>query len=629
MNNENLNLKINEWRERFSCENRNDKFCINDEGEFCKIKDQQIIPISNFFWIPLEKIMKISEEGIKEDYKYVFAGVVNNVRNMKIIEVPVNVLGGFNWFKKWDIYCRIYGNAKANYTVFSDFLFEVENEIPERIVYDTIGWHQFENQWFFLHSGGVIGDTKNNVSTSKNKFFFKTNDSLDGKNSYLKTLDLLDISNHSLTYPLLSFVLTSIITTPLNKKGLSPDYLMWIVGNTGLGKTTFSTFFTNIYKKNNVSRPEVHKTGVLLPELIDHKDCVFIIDDYGTAKSSHIEKAVNDKIESFVRDVGDRQVSIQKISNGMVLIAGEKFLAQNDKNESSIGRIIRLKMEKFLSWEDEKTTDDQKRANRKKYKEHIKQQSLPTSIFYYLKWLSEKLNSNFIENYKESFDDLRLELGIKYKSHARYVDATIHQIIAFNTYMSYGVEKEFISTEYQIKMCNYAKELFCELLVEQSTIMYDKNIELFFNALIDLILDDTIVVVIDGDRLNINRKIYGVVIEEKKQRVLKLDWDDVYGMVSQHIFLSKRNGIPFIGPKVLARLFNENHLICFNENGTTTLFPTSIGIKKCRVINFRASMIPSVIEAIEQRKKETEVTESERLAKGFKELDELNEQKKR
>jgi hypothetical protein len=63
---------------------------------------------------------------------------------------------------------------------------------------------------------------------------------------------------------------------------------------------------------------------------------------------------------------------------------------------------------------------------------------IPISISYYLKWLSEKLNSNYLENYKKKYHNLKSELEIK--AHVRSRDGFAHQLIAFQTFMDYAEE---------------------------------------------------------------------------------------------------------------------------------------------------------------------------------------------
>ncbi|WP_240417384.1 hypothetical protein [Paenibacillus periandrae] len=579
-------------------------FGINEKGELCKSENQKLKPLCNFIFRPVEIILKVNAKGTVEEYKYVFDGIFNNEKRLNRVDILATDLNDRKWIKNSWTFCRVYSNERQNYSLIQEYIYQSSKNLPKRIEYGTIGWHRFENEWFFLHSGGIIGDIKNNISTTNTEFVFKQDDALSAKESFLESLNMLDICNHKLSYSLFSFLLTSIITTPLlDSKELAPNYLLWIVGQTGYGKTTFSTFFTNIFEKTNLARPDAHKTKTILPGIKEHKDCVFVIDDFGTSKTKQNEYSVINKIEDIIRNLTDRQVSSSNISDGMVLITGEKFLDTHNKNESSKKRIMRVKMDNLFNREDKRTYDAKKAERYEKYKD---QRYLPTSITHYLQWLCEKLNSSFIADYKKDFEALRKELGEKYNAHGRYIDSFAHQNIAFNFYMSYGKEREFLTPEDFVNKCNYAKQIFGELLEDQDKTIFDPQVELFLQSLKELIHEEKIIVRFNESSLNFDRRVYGVVNMEKEQEVLKLDWDTVYSLVSEHVAKFQK-GQELVGNKILAKLLDEYNLICFNENVTTTPFwntnQRKLERERCRVINFKTSMIPDVMVAIPENKK--------------------------
>lgn len=596
-------LSAEEWLNRYRWILPEEQYVVNEHGEFCQVLGDQWIPIANFFLIPLEKVQIVSEDGKAKTYKYVFTCVVRKEMVLDKVEILASDLHSPTWIKKWGHYCQIYDKVKLNYQVILDFLFETEKVIPTWIEYDTIGWHYYNNKWFYLHSGGIIGESESNIRTNKTNFSLKKDVELSSKEAFLGSLDMLEICDRKLTYSLLSYVLTSIIATPLiSSKQLSPNYVLWVMGGTGYGKTTFTTLFTNIFDATNMARPEAHKTAVILPGLQEHKDCVFIIDDFGTSKTKQSEYVVINKVEDMIRKLTDRQYSTEKgsISKGMLLINGERFMEQNEQNTSSIRRTIRVKMDNVFN--PEEGTHDNRKLERYNY--HKDKMFLPTSIGYYLEWLSEKLNFNFMEDYNKDFEALRQEMRESYGNHGRYSDGFAHQIIAFNFYMAYGKEKGFITPEQCIQKCNMAKEIFLNLLNDQSETIFDQNVELFLKGLNQLIADGRIVIkkIIRRPMLNFDQRNYGVVTVEKNQEVLKLDWENVYQLVSKHIMDSQQHRNSFVGAKKLAKLLDEYNLLCFNENGSTTPLTAwnNNQTERCRVINFRTDMIPEIMASIHE-----------------------------
>ena len=64
---------------------------------------------------------------------------------------------------------------------------------------------------------------------------------------------MLDLCDPKLTYSLLCFLLTSLLTTPLTKtKDLSPNFSLWIYGRSGTGKTSIAELFSKVFDKTNM-----------------------------------------------------------------------------------------------------------------------------------------------------------------------------------------------------------------------------------------------------------------------------------------------------------------------------------------------------------------------------------------
>lgn len=601
MNQKEEKLTVEDWINRFRWFYSEDKFRVNKHGELCQVLFNKELPLANFFIIPLELVKKVSKDtGDVEPYKYVFIGVVRGQQVLKRIEVLFSELHNSNWIKKWSPFCELYGKKAVTYKVILDLLFDAQDQVKNWIEYDTIGWHYYSNKWFYLHGGGYIGEVNEDVRTKSNKFRLKIDEKLTEKEAFLGVMEITEVFDLKLSYSLLSFLLTAIVTTPLMQtKALSPNYLLWVMGGTGLGKTTITTFFTNIFTMENVARVDAHKTLELLPNIQEQKDCVFIIDDFGTSKTTQKEYTVINKVEDVIRELGDRTVLSYDsgISKGMLLITGERFLDQSDKNESSIRRIIRVKMDNLFNQE-KKSFDPIRAKNYNKYKDTF---FIPTSIKYYLEWLSGKLNSTFIEDYKKDFEKLRGELNKK--SNARYTDGFAHQIIAYNFYMTYATERGFITPEECISNCNKAKKVFLELFDDQYKTIFEPNVELFLETLNELIKNDEIIISEESSHLDFDRNVYGTIKFEKQQKVLKLHWETIYTLISNRIRDSLDNRTIFIGNKKIAKLLDDSNLITFNEHNTTTQYKAKNNgnMDYCRVINIKTEMIPEIMEVVDSK----------------------------
>lgn len=610
--------------EKFNSNYAHTNFFVNDEGHLCYRKDEKIKELANFFIVPLENVYTIREDDkLKKPHKIILEGILEGTDQLAKIEVPYSELHKPKWVKELSPFCAINKKADDNFQYILKFLQIAQKTAPSWIEVDTIGWHHFNKQWIYAHSGGVIGETAENIRLTTNRHFLNTDNRIQPKEAFLRSLNMLGICDHKLTFSLLSLLLTSIITTPLlQTKQLSPNYLLWVMGGTGLGKTTFTSFFTNIFTSTNVARVDAHKTRELVPNIAERKDSVFIVDDFGTSKTNQKQYSVINKVEDLIRELGDRAtLSYEKnISKGMLLITGERFLDQTDKNESSIKRTIRVKMDNLFNQEKQATYDPRKVENFNLYKNT---KYLPTSISYYLEWLSVQLNGDFITRYKQDFESLRTSLDKS--ASGRYIDAFAHQIIAFNFYMSYGEEKKFITPEQCTGLRQFAKKVFLELFDDQYDTIIDPNVELFLDTLQELIFNDVIKIEVGGEQLDFLQNIYGVVLLEKGIEVLKLDWEITYNLVKQHIHESNTKRTSFVGNKELAKLMDRANLIAFNDHGTTTQFlaitknllPPFYYDKKrmtrCRVINIRIDCIPQIMKIIMNKQNEEYTVHNNRM----------------
>jgi hypothetical protein len=573
-------------------------YLMNDQGELCMLEGEKSIPLANFIFFPTEIVQRISEDGVKENFKYIFTGLLKKQTVLNRIEILESELTSYTWIKKWNPFCEVYGSAKKTYDVILSCLFDLLKDTPKSIEFNTIGWHKYNDKWFFLHSGGYIGDTTNDIRTSETRFNINKDPLMAEKEAFLETLKILDICNHKITYSLMSYLLTSIITTPLlSTAGLAPDYVLWIMGDTGSGKTTFSSFFTNIYDHKNLVRPDDNKRTVLDNELRFHKDCILIIDDYGTSKTKEKEYSNINKVEKIIRDLTDRAVSNTEVSQGMLLITGETFLDFNDKNKSTIRRCIRVKMDNIFNREELETFDPQRLERFIYFKD---KKILPTLISFYLEWLSMKINANLVDDYKTNFDLLRNTIGEIHNLHGRYSSGFVHQIIAFNYFISYGYEQGFLTFDEQINWCSKAKDIFLDLIEDQYKVIYDKNVQSFLDVLIILIDEKKIKIKYDKALLNFDKNIFGAVALEKEQVVLHLHWDTVYNLVSSRL---RKKNFELIGIINLSRLLDSCGLINITKTGTATQLKAIKGNEEVspRFITFWMQKIPRVKEAIDKQ----------------------------
>lgn len=586
----------------------NNNFNINDKGELYFINyddDFKRIPLCNFIIIPLEKIY-IEKDGERYFSKYSFIGVLKNKEKLNKIEVSAEELSNYKWIHKWSGFCTIYNNAKKSYDLIKDFLFESLSNLPDTVEYSEVGWVKDNEKWIFVHSDGAIGynDENKTIRTKIQDFNFLVDKNIDEKEAFNKTIQMLDICNRETTLPLLSYSLLSVITTPLLKTTeLSPNFSMWLYGKSGMGKTSIASLFTNVFSKENLIRFESYK-NVIRENLLNLKDCTFIMDDYGTSKTKSEENKMLEKMEKIIRLLGDRGLSGDSsiTPNGLVLFTGEKFIDVTNSSLSSIARCIRIEMDNIFNI-NVKNYNEKKKLSFNYYRQN---NFLQTSIYYYIHWLAEKLNDNFLKDYYLEFNKYRENFNF---NHSRYVDSYAHLLIAFESYLKYGLENNFIRVDTFFAELEDAKLKLNKMIKNQSKAIVDSDVEFFLEIFSELIKNDIIKVKVKkrhdrflNETLCINKGQLGIFyVEENK---LVVCWEDLYRTTSEYIYSNDDiYKLKLVGIKVIGKKLRENLYIVDHSNGrgyatTPKTFNVNGYEQNKRAIEFNASKIPDIISLI-------------------------------
>lgn len=587
------------------------KFTVDVDGDFCIKQDDpkaELSKICNFVLFPVEAISN-EKNGKEEVVKYIFDVVMRKKEIIKNREVNFKDLTNIRWINKLNPFCKIYKPIEDNHGLIKDFIYDYFHSNNVKVLeYNSIGWNFYDSKWFYLYSDGVFinSEETREIKTTVDDFVFKENSNILPKDAFEKSLEMLEYFDKKLTYSLLCHLLTSLLLTPLNEvKDLSPNFSLWIYGKTGLGKTSLANLFTKIFKIDNAIhinsyRNDLKKAG------IDLKDCILIIDDYGAFKDRKAEREALDKLEKMTRSTSDKanNINSKRLPKCMLLFTGESFLEMNDTNDSTISRMIRVKMENIFN------TAEKGYAKEKEeyFSELAEGNYIPTTIKYYIKWLSGQINDNLLSDYRKDLKKLRNEFKVTYKIHPRFIDSAAHLTIAFNFYMTYGKEMGFITPEQYADHCNRAKLVLVEVMKEQdpSIPVPDINIEVFLDALMELIVDKRIKINIitstKESRLNPSKGYLGILdLETNKLRFI---WNLVYPMVTDLLRLKNNNFIKKIGLKRLGKMLVDADFIDYTNsekgNNVTRQLIVFDNYKNVnyRVIDFYTKAIPEITEIV-------------------------------
>ncbi|ENQ3079539.1 hypothetical protein [Bacillus multifaciens] len=581
---------------------------ISEEGDLLVTKNGKQNKVCNFLPILTHIVCKESNDSY-EGYKYIFEGVIKGEERLPRIEILTKNLNNKKWIENWNPFCKIYSKKQENFELILDLVYLLSKQANKSIEFDSIGWNVYNNKWVYLYSNGSYPSTLENklqTQTSVQGFDLLANPNLSEEEAFKHTLEMLDLCDHKLTYSLLCFLLTSLLTTPLTQtKDLSTNFSLWIYGRSGTGKTSIAELFSKVFDKTNMLRVDAFKNTIKKASLA-YKDCVLILDDFGTSKNKNDESNTMAKVESIIRALSDKSNSLDSevVPKGMVLFTGEKFIDMNEKNHSTAARLIRVKMDNIFN----STENNFEKERVEKFTKYKNGLYLQTSIKNYLRWLAAKLNNNLLDDYHYDFVKLRRELDVTV--HARVVDSITHMIIAFNFYMTYGKEMGFITPEQYIEHCNKAREILMTVLIEQKKVVLPPLVEQFIDVLKKLLIEEKIKVIdtmdpIYGAKLNNDRNIYGILDTNKNS--LKLQWASVLQFMDDYL-RRQENFVPLFNhqSKTLGKLLSSLGYIRVqtyqNTNNVTKPYQIISDNKegKGRVIDFYADKIPEITDIVQQ-----------------------------
>lgn len=567
------------------------EFDLNEFGEFCVFEKVERKIVANFAVIPTKRIMKLSDNGEPYLYKLEMIGLINQggiKEKLAPFEVLYNEFSNDKWISKNIPLGYFNLPRKTAYIHLQRFILTTLHSVESLVEYDKPGWHYHNSQWFYLHSAGVFGPLSNVYTTDKNSLI-ETDETVSTKEAFVTSLEMLSFVDEKLTHALLGFLLTSMITTPLMKSKVSPNFSLWIYGQSGTGKTSISKLFTQIF--NHAKIVHVYDMKKDIKANIAAKDSIAIYDDYGTAKTTQSSYRVDEKVEEIIRAIGDREVSsnFSFYPEGMALFTGERFLANQSKNESSSARLIRVKMDNVFN---SKLSESFNSSRSNKFQYYSSKPFLAISIAGYLEWLGTEMNNDFLQRYPVDLALIKSKLSIR--SHQRQIDSIAHLINSYNFYLSYGTEQGFITPEQQTDYKDVARRVFIELLEDQNKVILSTETEEFLFFLKAVIDDEEMPIEIKGRPFGYNYKIEPLGILDLDSKILSLSWQTAYDLVSERITSQKERNYEFISNKMLGKALREANLILPGPHGVTRV----VNGLSARAIQLKTEAIPEIVESI-------------------------------
>lgn len=583
-------------------------FTSSNEIIISYAEEKKAIEIIDFDIIPIERRVDLNNS----DVSYLFYLVKNREKKWLLVDIDCADLSDKKWISKLnspDFNLFSNKNSFLRLRQYVGKLLDCEY-VRTVCIIPHIGWTKINERWAFVHSDGVIGHVPSNViyksSIANRSLLF--NERIDEKTAFTKTLETIDIFSDSTTLPLLAYVLLSILYTPLKEKELAPDFVLWLYGTTGIGKTAFASLISKIYDDKHLIRIDTHKDDIR-KHIKSFNDCTVIFDDYGVAETSERRKSVNQKSSDFLRSLGDASKASKNKNSGncLPIVTAEKCMETLESagfnGNSSNSRMLRLEADNIFRKQLNDSYSERKKDAFKYYNEN---KIISSSIKFFIEWLSYNINDGLLEDYLKFIDEYRSDIDT---THPRYATTYAHLRTIYRIFLDYGLSKSFINfTQFQIEN-DRAKQIFEEVIKNQQKVLPSEPVKLFLRKLKEMIDTREILIYVDVLGLEMksyNENVFGVL--SIKKGVIYIFWDILYKKIREKINTERLNNnqiekLPLkkdllkelIDLTIVRELTNEVRF----DNSYSKTFRFSDGYELTRRSTpFNTTFIPNIVSSI-------------------------------
>lgn len=258
-------------------------------------------------WI--EKEVAI-DDGLETHNILKIKGKHQNGDDLPSIDVSENDFQSMNWIiKKWGVKCILEPRQSTKDSV-RHCIQMISKNIKSETVFKHTGWRNHSGKWIYLHSGGSVGGDNIKVRLDgKLKKYCLPSRCDNIKSGLCDALNELEnLAPKKIIYPLLAYTYLTPLNEFLKQAGFEPNFVFFLMGKTGSGKSTLSALFLSFF--GNFSGTDLPFSFMDTPNAIINsafalKDNLICVDDYKPSLKGDMNKMDN-TAQQILRAVGER-----------------------------------------------------------------------------------------------------------------------------------------------------------------------------------------------------------------------------------------------------------------------------------------------------------------------------------
>jgi|GEM_PF-1343451 len=239
--------------------------------------------------------------------------------------------------------------------------------------------------------------------------------------------------------------------------GVIPDTAIQWIQKTGVFKTTYSSFMTQLYNRDGKIKPSsrLNSTTAAITQILhENRDCCIIIDDIHPAESHAIKQKNETTLEEITRRLGDNMgknrmygnKQMELSPNCTVIVPGEY---EHGKGSTAARTLVTDYEESIDSMEFHK----------------LQQEPLIVSTWYYyfIKWIVSNYNelktllSQWLTHYRDA----------KLCEHKRLQETHFYLNASYTIFLNYCFNKDFLEEHEAQKLQKSFSELLMDLVERQ------------------------------------------------------------------------------------------------------------------------------------------------------------------
>jgi hypothetical protein len=557
------------------------------KGCFYKIEQysEATVPklLCNFIpWITSQEILDDGNEIIT---KFKIAGKHSDDYNLPEITVTSAEFCNMDWaLKNWGISCII-SSGQAKKDTLREGIQWISKYAKREYVFTYTGWKKCQNKWIYLHNGGAVG-AESIIVRLKEKlqnYQFPNELSKNLIEDAKKVFQLEKVTHKHIVLPLLAFTFLSPLNEFLRQAKVEPNFVYYICGRTGAGKTIltalFLSFFGHFHKETFPASFKATSSAII-DTSFTLKDTLMGIDDFkpfGVDRHEHgktlrvIESSFGERSGRVRCNVNGKCIK-SPYPRGNAIITAETMSGDNENQESGIARRLIIEM---------KVGDIDLDSPGIKKEIDIAQENAEDRVYSsfmasYIIWLKEKWLDvdcqKFVNSLAQRFKKTRKKMAEflyskKLNCHSRFSGILAHITIGYEFYLDFC---EFCGAinfqEKQLKMQEFTDCLKILARTHVKNIEAEKPSKKFISVVNSLISTNSISVY-ELSETNHREPMPGTFCFED-ENYYWFEFNKLYNVVLE--FLRKQNEtFPLNSNTLIKHLFEDGYILPKQQNNWT------------------------------------------------------------